>query len=66
MLLRLLPIVIVGLVLSANVYWQVTPNAYLASLFGIIVAVAVMAFIVALARVSGRRDAKRRRSNIAR
>jgi uncharacterized membrane protein YgaE (UPF0421/DUF939 family) len=46
--MRLLQLVVVGAVLSSNVYWQWTPNGYLATLIGIFAAIIVSAFIVAV------------------
>ena len=54
--IRLFQLLIIGLVLSANVHWQITPNPYLASLIGVVVALIVSSLIVTLhRRVLGRR-----------
>ena len=39
---------IVGAVMCANVYWQITPNGYLAALIGIVFAAAFTAAVIAL------------------
>ncbi len=40
--------VIIGGVMCANVYWQITPNGYLAGLFGILLAAVFTAAVIAL------------------
>jgi hypothetical protein len=40
--------VIIGAVMCANVYWQLTPNGYLAALIGIVLAAAFTAAVTAL------------------
>jgi hypothetical protein len=47
-MLSLFQALIVGAVLCANVYWQITPNSYLAALIGIGMAAAFTAAVIAL------------------
>ena len=52
--MRLLQIVIVFLVLSSNVYWQWTPNGYLAAGLAILAAIFISALMIALGRLLAR------------
>lgn len=44
--MKFLQLVIVGLVMSANVYWELTPNGYLAALLGVAAAFLVTISII--------------------
>jgi hypothetical protein len=55
-------LLIIGLVMSANVYWQVTPNKYLASIAGVVVAYLVT---VALSKLIELLSLRRRRHDRA-
>ena len=53
--IRLFQLLIIGLVLSANVHWEITPNPYLASLIGVFIALIVSSLMVTLhRRIQGR------------
>ena len=50
-MLYILQLLIVFAVGASNIYWQWTPNPYLAAVIGVLVAIAISAFIIATAKL---------------